>query len=72
MVGFGIGNGLILVYYMLLQFGQNAGRSGILSPALSMWLPNIIIGLGGVGFLFYWLYQANLIPIGSPPPTDKP
>ncbi|MDP6597447.1 MAG: LptF/LptG family permease [Candidatus Poribacteria bacterium] len=72
MVGFGIGNGLILVYYLLLQFGQNTGRSGILSPALSMWLPNIIIGLGGVGFLFYWLYQANLIAIGSPPPNDKP
>ena len=72
MVGFGIGNGLILVYYLLLQFGQNTGRSGILSPALSMWLPNIIIGLGGVSFLFYWLYQANLIPISLPPSTDKP
>jgi len=49
MVGFGIGLGLILVYYLLLQLGQDTGRNGVLSPSFAMWLPNIVIGLLGVG-----------------------
>ena len=65
MVGFGIGNGLILLYYLLLQFGQNTGRNGALSPVVSMWLPNIIIGLGGVCFLVYWLYRSNVFNVNS-------
>ena len=67
MVGFGIGNGLILFYYLLLQFGQNAGRSGILGPMMSMWLPNIVIGMGGLCFLVYWMYQSNLFHVDSSP-----
>ena len=67
MVGFGIGNGLILFYYLLLQFGQNAGRSGILGPMMSMWLPNIVIGMGGLFFLVYWMYQSNLFHVDSSP-----
>ena len=67
MVGFGIGNGLILFYYLLLQFGQNAGRSGILGPMMSMWLPNIVIGTGGLCFLVYWMYQSNLFHVDSSP-----
>ena len=48
MIGFGVGLVVILLYYLLLQIGQSAGLSGILSPALAMWLPNITIGVFGI------------------------
>lgn len=48
MIGFGIGLVLCAVYYLLLQVGQNAGLNGVLSPALAMWFPNIVIGILGI------------------------
>ena len=48
MIGFGIGLVVILVYYLLLQVGQSAGLNGMISPALAMWLPNIVIGILGI------------------------
>ena len=48
MIGFGIGLVVILVYYLLLQVGQSTGLNGMLSPALAMWLPNIVIGAFGI------------------------
>ncbi len=50
MVGFGIGLGLVLVYYLLLQVGQDTGRSGTLPPGFAIWLPNLVIGLLGLAF----------------------
>ena len=60
MVGFGIGLGLILVYYLLLQIGQDTGRNGFLPPVLAMWLPNIVIGVLGVGFAINALFEGTL------------
>ncbi len=61
MVGFGIGLGLILVYYLLLQFGQGwVGRSRVISPGLAMWIPNIVIGALGVGFSLYAILEERL------------
>ena len=50
MLGFGLGLAVIVVYYLLLQIGQNTGINGTLPPAFAMWLPNIVIGVFGVGF----------------------
>ncbi len=57
MIGFGLGLVLILVYYLLLQLGQSTGSSGMLPPVLAMWLPNLLIGILGIG--------VNLIVIGE-------
>lgn len=46
-VGVGLSVLIIFVYYVLLSLGQALGDGGELSPVLSAWLPNII--LGGVG-----------------------
>jgi lipopolysaccharide export LptBFGC system permease protein LptF len=35
----------LLVYYALLSLGKALGDKGILSPGLSLWLPNIAITL---------------------------
>lgn len=60
MVGFGVGLGLIVVYYLLLQLGQETGRNGILSPGFAMWLPNIVIGFLGVGFNAHTILTGKL------------
>ena len=59
MVGTGIGLMLILVYYLILQFGQEAGESGRLSPVLSIWLPNIAIGAIGLGFITITIFEGR-------------
>lgn len=60
MVGTGIGLMLILVYYLILQFGQDAGLGGTLSPGLSIWLPNIAIGAIGLGFIAITILEGKL------------
>ena len=45
--GFSICIALLLLYYILLTAGKTLGQKGVISPAISMWLPNILfIGLG--------------------------
>lgn len=51
MIGFGIGLAVILLYYLLLQIGQNSGINGRLNPILAMWFPNLVIGLIGIALL---------------------
>ncbi len=48
MIGFGIGLAVILLYYLLLQFGQNTGLTGKFHPALAMWFPNLVVGMFGI------------------------
>jgi len=48
MVGFGVGLSLILVYYVLLRVGETTGIKGAMNPMLSVWIPNIITGIGGI------------------------
>ena len=60
MIGFGIGLAVILVYYLLLQIGQSTGLNGTLSPALAMWLPNIVISMFGIGLSIYMIGEGTL------------
>ena len=60
MIGFGIGLAVILAYYLLLQIGQSTGLEGILSPALAMWLPNIVIGAFGIVLSIYMMGEGTL------------
>ena len=60
MLGFGIGLAVIVVYYLLLQVGQNAGMNGILPPSLAMWLPNIVIGVCGIAFNLWVIAEGKI------------
>ena len=60
MVGFGIGLGLVLVYYLLLQVGQDTGRSGVLPPGFAIWLPNLVIGVLGLGCALRVILEGKL------------
>ena len=73
MVGFGIGLGLVLVYYLLLQVGQDTGRSGVLPAGFAIWLPNLVIGLLGFGCAMRVILEGKLEtqqhPEEKPPPS---
>lgn len=60
MIGFGIGLGVILLYYLLLQIGQNTGMTGQFHPAFAMWLPNIVVGIIGIAFTTNMLSEGKL------------
>lgn len=51
MIGFGIGLAVILLYYLLLQFGQNSGLTGKFHPALAMWFPNLVVVVFGIALI---------------------
>ena len=72
MIGFGVGLAVILIYYLLLQIGQSVGLNGMLSPALAMWLPNVVIGIFGIalsirmigeGMLRTWWDRDSKMPL---------
>jgi lipopolysaccharide export system permease protein len=54
----GLGNGitlsfiLFMLYYIILVGGEELCERGSLYPSISMWTPNIIIGIAGL-YLFY-------------------
>jgi len=49
----GVATGLIffLLYYIMLSFGMGLGESGTYPPLLSMWTPNIIMGIFAIYLL---------------------
>ena len=55
-VGFGASLGIILLYYLLLTAGETFGKRGILSPAIALWIPNVVLGSIG-SYLFYRVAQ---------------
>lgn len=49
--GFALSIGVILVYYILLNNGENAARFGKMEPWLAMWLPNLVLAAAGFALL---------------------
>ncbi len=48
--GFFLALGLFLVYYSLLSLGLSLGESGVLPPAIGLWLPNaLFLALSALG-----------------------
>ena len=45
--------GFFIIYWAFLIGGEEFADRGLLSPALSMWLPNLVIGIFGL-FICYW------------------
>jgi len=45
--------GFFIVYWMFLIGGEEFADRGLLSPALAMWLPNIVLGIFGIT-ICYW------------------
>jgi len=49
--GFALSLAVILVYYILLNNGEEAARFGKIAPWLAMWLPNLLLSAAGVFLL---------------------
>jgi len=49
--GFAISIGVIVVYYIMLNDGEEAARYGKLSAGLAMWLPNLVLAALGIFIL---------------------
>jgi LPS export ABC transporter permease LptF/LPS export ABC transporter permease LptG len=49
--GFAISIGVIVVYYIMLNNGEEAARYGKLSAGMAMWLPNLVLAVIGVFIL---------------------
>ncbi len=60
--GFVVGLIVILLYYILFSFGRNLGGTGVLSPAVSIWLPNLLFLLLAI-YLFRKGETESAIPL---------
>ena len=49
--GFAISIGVIVVYYIMLNNGEEAARYGKMSAGLAMWLPNLVLAVIGIFIL---------------------
>ena len=49
--GFAISIGVIVVYYIMLNNGEEAARYGKMSAGLAMWLPNLVLAAIGIFIL---------------------
>jgi LPS export ABC transporter permease LptF/LPS export ABC transporter permease LptG len=49
--GFAISIGVIVVYYVLLNNGEEAARYGKLPASLAMWMPNLVLAVLGIFIL---------------------
>jgi len=55
-VGLGMSVIVIFVYYAIMTVSGTLGEGGAISPLLSAWLPNLLLGIGG----FYFIRKAAL------------
>jgi len=46
--GFAASIGIVVVYYVLINQGEQAAIAGKISPLVAMWLPNAVLGLCGL------------------------
>jgi len=53
---FVIGIGVVFVYWALMYMGQSAARAHLVPAIIAMWIPNIVLGLGGVALLLWRHY----------------
>ncbi len=60
--GFALSVGIIMLYYILLNNGEEAARVGRLEPWLAMWLPNILLSGAALFLLVRRDRDRTLVP----------
>ena len=52
-IGIGLSIGFFILYYLFLIGGENVADRMIVAPWLSMWAPNIVLGIAGIALFRY-------------------
>jgi LPS export ABC transporter permease LptG/LPS export ABC transporter permease LptF len=67
LASFALGIGVIFAYYIIMYSSRAMAKAAFVSPHLAMWLPNIILGAGGVALLVWRARSAGRrISLGRP------
>jgi len=53
LASFALGAGVIFTYYVIMYGAEAMAMAMLVSPKLAMWIPNIILGLFGVGLVVW-------------------
>jgi lipopolysaccharide export system permease protein len=65
-VSVGMSIAAFFLYYVLLSTGEKLADRGIAPPWLAMWLPNIVLGVGGAVLLHQSVQETRLIDFRLP------
>ena len=65
-VSVGMSIAAFFLYYVLLSTGEKLADRGIAPPWLAMWLPNIVLGIGGATLLRQSVQETRLIDFRLP------
>ena len=60
---FALSVAIILVYYVLIRLGEQAGDTGMLSPVISMWAADVVLGLLAAVLLWLNYREAAFDPL---------
>ena len=53
LASFALGTGVIFAYYVIMYGAESMAKGALVSPQLAMWLPNIVLGLFGIGLVVW-------------------
>ena len=53
LASFVLGIGVIFTYYVVMYTGEAMAKGALVSPHLAMWLPNIVLGVVGLGLILW-------------------
>ena len=53
LASFALGIAVIFTYYVIMYGAEALAKGALVSPHLAMWLPNVVLGLGGVVLLIW-------------------
>ena len=84
LASFALGIGVVFAYYIIMYSAEGMAKGALVSPHLAMWLPNIILGGGGIAMLVWRARSterrvslrltlrghSRTAPLGSANPTD--
>jgi LPS export ABC transporter permease LptG/LPS export ABC transporter permease LptF len=71
LAGFVFGIGVLFTYYVLLYAARGLALGGRMSPSFAPWLPNVVLGIAGLG-LVLWRAGAADQPIRISLPWPRP
>lgn len=60
---FALSIAIIFVYYVLIRLGEQAGDTGMLAPAISMWAADVVLGAAAVVLLWLNHREAAFDPL---------